>query len=145
MILIVGGAFQGKRAYAEHTFSLEETDFIDGQCCAWEEIFRAKAIVHFHEYIRRSLQAGRDVSGLAEDLWKRNPQIVILANELGSGVVPIDAFDRDYRETVGRVCCSLAKEAGEVHRVVCGLGMVLKGEGSADEDLQEEREGKSHD
>ncbi|MCI9019059.1 MAG: cobinamide kinase, partial [Lachnospiraceae bacterium] len=53
-------------------------------------------------------------------------EAVIVVNELGSGVVPIDAFDRNYRETTGRICCELAKKAREVHRVVCGIGMVIK-------------------
>ena len=30
------------------------------------------------------------------------------------------------REKTGRICCRIAKEAGEVHRVVCGLGTVIK-------------------
>jgi len=127
MILIVGGAFQGKRAYAEQAFGLRETDFADGRSCDWEEIYRARAVSHFHEYIRRCLQAGRKVSDLAEELLRRNPRAVILANELGSGVVPVDAFDREYREAAGRICCDLAKGSEEVHRVVCGLGTVLKG------------------
>ena len=65
--------------------------------------------------------------GLADSLVKQNPDIIILANELGSGVVPVDAFDRSWRETTGRLCCELAKRADEVHRVVCGIGTVIKG------------------
>jgi adenosyl cobinamide kinase/adenosyl cobinamide phosphate guanylyltransferase len=64
---------------------------------------------------------------LAKDLMERNPDVVLVSNELGYGVVPIDAFDRKYREGTGRLCCLLAKEATEVHRVVCGLGQVIKG------------------
>lgn len=127
MILIIGGAFQGKKSYAEETFSLKETDFIDGRTCGWEDIYQAKAVSHFHEYIRRCLANGRKTSQLAEELFARNPEVIIIANELGSGVVPVDAFDREYREAAGRICCELAKEASQVHRVVCGLGMALKG------------------
>ena len=49
-----------------------------------------------------------------------------MTNELGYGVVPTDSFDRAYREKTGRVCCRIAKEADEVHRVVCGIGTVIK-------------------
>lgn len=126
MRLIVGGAFQGKKAYVQQTFSLEEQDFADGRWCDWEDIYSARAILHFHEYIRRCLEAGRSTADLAGQLAGRNPDVLIVANELGSGVVPIDAFDREYRETAGRVCCALAREAKEVHRVVCGIGMVIK-------------------
>lgn len=126
MILITGGAFQGKKAYAIETCSLDEAETIDGENCSWEDIFKARGIFHFHAYIRRSLEEGRDLKTLAKDLVLRNPEAVVVVNELGSGVVPIDVFDRNYRETTGRICCELAKEAREVHRVVCGIGMVIK-------------------
>jgi len=126
MILITGGAFQGKKAYAMEKFSVEEHTFADGGCCPFDAIYEARGIFHFHEYIRRSLREGRDVSRLAEEIVRRNPELVIVVNELGSGVVPVDSFDREYRETVGRICCALAGEAREVHRVVCGIGMVIK-------------------
>lgn len=126
MILVVGGSFQGKKAYAMETFSLREEDFTEGFVCPFEAIFQARGILHFHEYIRRCLKEGQDVSSLPEALVRRNPEIVVVADELGSGVVPVEAFDREYRETAGRLCCALAKEAREVHRVVCGMGMVIK-------------------
>ena len=127
MILVVGGVFQGKKEYAKKMFSLTDADFVDGVVCGSEELYQAKAVTHFHEYVRRCLQEGRELTGLADSLVKQNPDIIILANELGSGVVPVDAFDRSWRETTGRLCCELAKRADEVHRVVCGIGTVIKG------------------
>ena len=126
MILVVGGAFQGKKAYIKQTFLLNDMDIADGSSCPLEEIFRARAVIHFHEYIRRCLTESRDVQELPQKLRRQNPDVIVTANELGSGIVPVEAFDRDYRETAGRVLCELAKEAEEVHRVVCGIGMVIK-------------------
>ena len=48
------------------------------------------------------------------------------AQEVGYGVVPVDAFDRKYREAVGRVCTKLAAYSHKVTRVVCGIGTVIK-------------------
>ena len=48
------------------------------------------------------------------------------ADEIGCGIVPIEAFERDYRETDGRVCQRIAAYSEEVHRVICGLGMRIK-------------------
>lgn len=126
MILIVGGSFQGKKTYAMETCSLGEEDFAEGCVCPFEAVYEMPAVLHFHEFIRRCLKAGKEVSGLPKALMERNPQVVLVVNELGSGVVPVDAFDREYRETVGRLCCALAREAAEVHRVVCGIGTVIK-------------------
>ncbi len=126
MILIIGGAFQGKKDYAKRVFSLADEDFTDGAGCEWEAVFQTRAVLHFHEYIRRCLAEGRDTGRLAGELARRNPHVIVLANEVGSGVVPADAFDRNYRETVGRVCCELAGRAEKVCRVACGIGMVIK-------------------
>lgn len=126
MILVVGGAFQGKKEYVMQNWGLSEDMLADGRSCDRERLFQAKAILHFHEYLRRCLQEQQSIHILIQELVSRNPEVIVIANELGYGVVPVDAFDREYRETVGRTCCMLAKEAQEVHRVVCGVGMVIK-------------------
>ena len=53
--------------------------------------------------------------------------MIIVCREVGCGIVPMDAFEREYRETVGRVCTELAAMSEEVHRVLCGVGTVIKG------------------
>ena len=126
MILIIGGAFQGKKEYAKKTFGLKEEEFADGACCGEEELCQANAVFHLHEFVRRCLKEGRDIGGMAERILQKNPSVILLCNELGSGVVPVEAFDREWREATGRLCCRLAAEAEEVHRVVCGIGMVIK-------------------
>ena len=126
MILIVGGAFQGKKAYAKEKFSLREKDFTDGGSCGWEEIFSAGAVLHFHAYIRRCLEEGRGVSELAKELAGRNPDVVVIADELGCGVVPADAFDREYREAVGRTLCHLARQAVHMVRITAGIPLVIR-------------------
>ena len=52
---------------------------------------------------------------------------VVISNEIGYGIVPMDKFERRYRELTGRICCDIAKESKEVHRVVCGIGTIIKG------------------
>ncbi|HIS07715.1 MAG TPA: bifunctional adenosylcobinamide kinase/adenosylcobinamide-phosphate guanylyltransferase [Candidatus Choladocola avistercoris] len=124
MILVTGGCFQGKKEYAFRQFGIRPEDAADGASCPLEAIYEAGMLYHFHEYIRRLMQEGREFS--LEELLERNPQIVLVTNELGYGVVPVDQFDRAYREKTGRVCCKVAQAAQEVHRVVCGLGTVIK-------------------
>ena len=126
MKLVIGGAFQGKKEYALHTFQIKESQVTDGILCEKDEIFRAEMVVHFHEYVRRFLNEEAFLQELPERLMKENPDVVLVTNELGYGVVPMDAFDRAYRERTGRLCCVLAREANEVHRVVCGIGTVIK-------------------
>ena len=50
----------------------------------------------------------------------------IASQRMGRDIDRVLRKDREYREAVGRLCCSLAREAVEVHRVVCGIGTVIK-------------------
>ena len=124
MILVIGGAFQGKRQFAREISGLE--DWADGRICGEDELVTCGGMVDFHEYIRNRLAEGRDCTGIPERVMRANPGVVLTANELGCGVVPVDAFDRRYRETVGRVCTGLAAEAEAVYRVICGIGVRIK-------------------
>ncbi|MCC8106707.1 MAG: bifunctional adenosylcobinamide kinase/adenosylcobinamide-phosphate guanylyltransferase, partial [Clostridiales bacterium] len=62
----------------------------------------------------------------ADWIYHKNPDLIIVSTELGYGIVPMEPNDRLWRETVGRVCTSLASKSDEVVRVVCGLGTWLK-------------------
>ena len=124
MILVTGGCFQGKKKYVCEKFGFKVEDLTDGGACPMEALYSAKVLYHFHEYIRRLMEAGREFS--LPQLIEKNPDILLITNEQGYGVVPTDRFDREYREKTGRICCQIAKEAKEVHRIVCGVGTVIK-------------------
>lgn len=51
----------------------------------------------------------------------------VLLREVGCGIVPVDAGEREWRERAGRLGCLLAAEAEAVVRVTCGIGRVVKG------------------
>ena len=53
--------------------------------------------------------------------------MVTLGTGIGCGIVPMDPFQREVREQTGRVCTALAGKARRVHRVICGIGTVIKG------------------
>ncbi len=176
MKLIIGGAYQGKLAYAKETYGIKD-GWIDGRSCALEEIWECSGISDFHEYVRRmmteekredvpdcftgkkskegtedpagaenqtdvkahgkaaenkpekaftAVRIEEDAAAFIKNLYEKNPSVVIVSNELGCGVVPVERFDRMWREMVGRMCVCAAGYSDEVVRVVCGLGMKLK-------------------
>ncbi len=125
MNMVIGGAYQGKLKYAKETFQIGD-GWADGASCAPKDLLTCRGIWNFHLLVRRMLQQEQDVDALIERLWEENPRLCIVTNELGCGVVPVDAFDRLWREKTGRVCTELAARAKEVHRVFCGIGMVIK-------------------
>lgn len=124
MEMIIGGAFQGKEALAKKEYP--EIVWTDGKEADWDSIREAEGILNFHEFIRREMKAGKEISELAENLIRCNSDVILVSDEVGYGVVPIDAFDRAYREAVGRVCTKLAAYSDRVTRVVCGIGTVIK-------------------
>ena len=63
---------------------------------------------------------------LAAKLDRAVPNRILVTDEIGYGIVPMDLFERDYREQTGRVCCELAARAEQVWRVCCGLGQRIK-------------------
>lgn len=126
MKLIIGGAFQGKKEYAKQQFQIKEEDMRDGAEVSFEEIFHCRCLYHVHEWVKKGLQEGWDFQNLEEKIMDKNPGIILVTNELGYGVVPMDAFDRNYREATGRICTRLAAKSSQVIRVVCGIGTVIK-------------------
>ena len=39
--------------------------------------------------------------------------MILVTDEIGYGIVPMDPFLREVRETTGRICTELAKDAKE--------------------------------
>ena len=51
---------------------------------------------------------------------------VVVCDEVGSGIIPLSARDRQAREATGRLCIQLAARATRVVRLVCGIPTVIK-------------------
>ena len=114
MVLIVGGMAQGKLDFARRELGVT----------AWNEGTLGEA-----DCVRNLQQVIRDTPDWQEALetWcAAHPGGVLICDEVGCGVTPLDREDRDWREQVGRTCCRLAAEAEAVYRVYCGLGVRIK-------------------
>lgn len=122
--IIMGGAFQGKTQYATKIYpGLELTD---GFNCPLDEIESCMAINEFHSFTRRWLLEGRTKEALLTILGKNENLQLLISDEIGYGLVPIDDFEREYREFHGRVMTELAEKADCVERVVCGIPQRIK-------------------
>lgn len=80
--------------------------------------------------IRRRLEAGEQAADLesemADRLMQACPDRILITDEIGYGIVPIDPMEREFRELTGRICCHLAAEADQVWRVTAGIGIQIK-------------------
>ncbi len=147
MKMVIGGAYQGKLSWAKENlwkkngkFECHEKEeaegWIDGETCREEDLYDCRGIYHFHRYLARFLiPKGRQnqtpldsqrAENFAKNLREKNQELIIVTDEIGYGIVPMDPWERAYREGVGRVCTALAKESEEVYRVICGLGTRIK-------------------
>lgn len=85
-----------------------------------------KIVNDFHLWVRDLLRDGEDARKVVMEYLEQHPDCVIICDEIGNGIVPMDAFERQYREELGRILTELAARAEHVERVICGLGQVLK-------------------
>ena len=108
MIFVTGPLFSGKQEYICRRLGWNE------------EEFRLRAVRDVQELAEDSC----DLEELADRLAQKE---VVIATEVGGGVVPADKEERGKRERAGRLACHLAARADIVIRVQCGFGQVLKG------------------
>jgi len=83
----------------------------------------------FHYFIRAVLEKNLPLQEYILKFMQfaeENKDTIVIADEIGNGIVPIDAFERAYREQTGRAEILLAKKADEVVRVICGIGQKIK-------------------
>ena len=128
MILITGGRGQGKLGFARSlaAFEIGGSQIADGETDPFEAAFSRPVIKHFERYIKRGMQNQLDCEAFLRRILSDNPDAVVIADEIGCGIVPVDAFERAYRDEAGRLCQLLAREAGAVYRVNFGIGQQIK-------------------
>ena len=102
MIFITGPLYSGKRTFAQKLPGRRVTD------------------------VQELAAEAPELDKLADRLAAEYE--VILATEVGGGVVPIEAQQRAAREAAGRLACLLAARADCVVQMFCGIPTVLKGE-----------------
>lgn len=102
MMFITGPLYSGKRTFAQT---------LPGKRLSDVQVLAADAA---------------DLPALADKLAQEYD--ILIATEVGGGVVPMDVKQRTDREAAGRLACLLAARAECVVQMFCGIPTVLKGE-----------------
>lgn len=116
MELILGGAFQGKLTWAVHAYGLAPADCCD--LAVQDPQPGMRCYYHLESLTLRHSDP--------EKFLPLFENAILIAREVGSGVVPLDAADRAWRERHGALLQQLAARAAHVRRIFCGLSEVLK-------------------
>lgn len=132
MKLVIGGCSQGKLEYVLTGKDRERYCIFDGMLPnedrMQEAIAREQTVIinHFHKWVKTSLLQGSKPEEEVRQFLGNAPECIIICDEIGNGIVPMDAFEREYRERTGRMLVVLAEQAWEVVRVICGIGQKIK-------------------
>lgn len=127
MELIIGGAYNSKLDFALNHYNLNKSDFQNGAECSLNDAFNKKGIYNLHLLIKRFIISGiDDYNKIIEKILSSNIEIII-CNEVGNGIVPLDKIDSQMREYVGIILCLLSEKSSRVIRIYYGIPSVIKG------------------
>ena len=115
MILILGGFASGKRSFARNALGYSSEQMADGV------LNHLPVLYNLQDLVAKAPEAAPD---LLDALCQKE---VVIVNEVGSGLIPMDARERLVREATGRLTIRLAQRAETVIRIVAGLPQVIKG------------------
>ena len=120
MILIIGGAYQGKLDFAKDTFGITDADV---HTCDGSQIdFSKQCIYKIEEFTIHHDDPIGYFKSHRED-WQDS---ILILQDIFCGVVPMGAENRAWRQRTGRLAQYLSKEATQVSRIFCGLEQRLK-------------------
>lgn len=153
MELYIGGFAQGKLEYVQNKKAEEDISIAMVIDCAQSDyqktlqsidnkiknenadvnnIANVNDIViinHLHLWVKDLLSEGMEESEVQSTIlsWvATHPNTILICDELGNGIVPLEKMERIWREQTGRLMIELAKQAERVERILCGLGQRLK-------------------
>ena len=120
MVLIIGGAYQGKLDFVKETFGITDADVCT---CGDSEIdFSKRCICRIEEFTCTHT----DPVGYFEAHRADWQDSILILQDIFCGVVPMGAENRAWRQRTGRLAQYLSKEAVQVSRIFCGLEQRLK-------------------
>lgn len=127
MKLVIGGTAQGKLEYVLLKHDVQKNMVWDGVLPNDRELNGNIVIInHLHQWIKNCMVSGGCPEDEIMSFLDCSEDCIIICDEIGNGIVPIDPFEREYRERTGRILVQLAMRAEEVERIICGIGQKIK-------------------
>ena len=126
MILVFGGAYQGKKEYIESELGISGDDIYVCRGLPEDIESDAACIYGLERWVYEMVQAGEVPEEILASKIDRLTSKVISIQDVSQSLVPMDAKERAFRESNGRCMVLLAEKANEVYRIFCGIPQRLK-------------------
>ena len=126
MVLIIGGVYQGKLAYALKRFELSEDDVYR---CSIDSIGvpgNQRIVYEIDKWILALVKEEKDTDELVSEFIAGNKGAIVIGNDISCGIVPVEPEMRIWREATGRALAEIAQMSDEVIRLFCGIPTRLK-------------------
>ena len=124
IILVFGGAFNGKLDFVKEEFKVSEEDIF---YCNEDKInFSKKVICGLHKFTYFNVTKEKSSIEFIKNNIKLFKNKIIICDDISSGIVPLKKEDRIWREETGKCLQYLSKESSKVYRVFCGIPSVIK-------------------
>lgn len=78
------------------------------------------------DYEKAEKEIEKEIAELMAGIGKSEATVIIVTNELGSGIVPENPLARAFRDIAGRMNQYIAERCDEVYMTVCGIPLRLK-------------------
>ncbi|TQR18063.1 bifunctional adenosylcobinamide kinase/adenosylcobinamide-phosphate guanylyltransferase [Psychrobacillus soli] len=126
MHVIFGGAFNGKRAYVEQFVQGRNVQWLNAETDTLVLSPQTDVVVIFGVENLLEPKSAELLEML--ELWDEQAEVVIIATEIGRGIVPMEASRRKLRDDVGRFYQQLFTKAESITRIWYGIAQTIKGD-----------------
>jgi hypothetical protein len=145
MVLIFGGAYQGKKEYVINKYMITDAQIYNcenpdkyrdlsdggengGAAELTDAAGKFPALDHLEAWILRGIREKRNPEDELQAALKSGclDEKIVICADITQGVVPIDAEMRKWRDQTGKCLQLLASRADEAVRVYCGLAETVK-------------------
>ena len=126
MILIIGGAYQGKLDHARKICHLSEDEIFVCSDATPEIDFSKHCINCIEEFTLACVRNNLSSTDYFQEHRSEWTDSILICQDIFCGVVPLGAEMRAWRNETGRLCQYLSGEAKQVSRIFCGLEQRLK-------------------
>jgi len=126
MILVFGGAYQGKLAYALDRFSLTEADVYHCDEEGSDAPGGRQIVCDLEKWILAMVKADMDSAEAVQRFIRGFSGAAVTCCDISCGVVPTDPVMRKWREATGRSLAEISQVSDEVIRLYCGIPSRIK-------------------